>query len=63
MAYKIYSKAGADHGAYEAASPVEALAIMHRDAGYDVEVIDGEIVFRDTETARLCGGLSDWSIE
>lgn len=60
--YKIESKAGETMGTFEGASAAEALAAMHRDAGYDVRAEDGALVFRSDEDERLCGGLDDWRV-
>lgn len=62
-AYRIYSRCGIDHGAYTGASKADALAAMHRDAGYPVKVTpSGRLAFPDAETAALCGGVDQWDI-
>lgn len=61
---------GADFGIYETESqsdeiaPLDALASMHRNAGYDVAVSeDGtELVFASEADAALCGGLDAWRV-
>lgn len=62
MAYEIESTAGVIMGVYEGATPAEALAAMHRDAGYDVRAEGDRVVFPDAETERICGGLDDWLV-
>lgn len=67
--YHIWSKAGHDHGIWEAESAVEALAAMHADAGYPCYVMAGEeeITFRGgcnlgSDGQDLCGQLEDWDV-
>lgn len=63
-AYHITSKAGADHGIWHGSSEAHALAAMHREAGYDVEVDeDGDLTFASEDDAAQCGDVSDWIIE
>ena len=61
---------GADFGTYasDAAGDVaalEALASMHRDAGYDVAIDETgtELVFASEGDERLCGGLDVWRVQ
>lgn len=61
--WRIISKAGQDHGGWPASTAVEALASMHVDAGYQVHVQGDELVFPDTETRQVCGGIGDWTIK
>lgn len=61
--YQITSKAGADYGEWTADTAAEALAAMHRDAGYDdVTALGDEVVFPDSETEEMCGGLDAWLV-
>ena len=55
---------GADFGTLEAGSEVDALATMHRMAGYDVAVSeDGEeLVFASDSDRDLCGDLDAWIV-
>lgn len=56
---------GDDYGVYRGADAAEAVAAMHRDAGYpQVRAKAGELVFPDEETALLCGNLGEaWAAE
>ena len=63
MKYKIESEAGEDMGIYEGTTKTEALAAMHRAAGYDVKVLDDELVFKGDKDEELCGGLDAWSVK
>lgn len=56
---------GADFGTVEAGSELDALATMHRDAGYDVAVDETgtELVFASEGDERLCGGLDVWRVQ
>jgi len=61
---------GADFGTYTSdaagdVAPLEALASMHRDAGYDVAIDETgtEFVFASESAARLCGGLDVWRVQ
>jgi hypothetical protein len=61
--YYIEGKAqGAVMGIYQGADPAEALASMHRDAGYDVRAEGGSMIFGDDETRELCGDLDAWHV-
>ena len=63
-AYEITTESGFFHGIYEGSSPAEALAAHHVDAGYPGVRAEGDtIVWPDSETERLCGGLDRWTIE
>lgn len=50
------TNSGADLGTVEADSAIEAHAAMITDAGYDVSVVNGELVFADAESARIDDG-------
>lgn len=64
MKYKIESKAGEEMGIYEGATETEALAAMHRDAGYDVTVDEDDVlVFARKSDYEICGGRSDWYVK
>lgn len=56
--YKITSDQGAEMGTYEGESELHAVAALHRDAGYDVRVDDGELVYDSAEDKRICGDVS-----
>jgi hypothetical protein len=61
--FRIVSSAAVDHGVWPGADPAEALAAMHREVASDAILArDGEVVFPDEETARICGGLDVWSV-
>ena len=60
--YEITSSTGNTMGTYEGTTPAEALAAMHRDAGYRVRVDGGEIVFASEGDAEVCGGLDAWTV-
>ncbi len=70
--YQIYSTAGEDYGIWQGATPAEALAAMHREAGYSCQVQDEQIVFDDDCNLSspgptgyredLCGQVEDWDI-
>ena len=66
MTYRIWSKAGLEFTEWTpivADSPAEALAIIHRDAGYVVSVLDDDVVFSNSDDAAACGYVSDWIIK
>ncbi len=55
---------GADYGVFEGTDKAEAVAAMQREAGYRVEAKDGELVFPDDETAKLCGDIGEaWAAD
>lgn len=60
--HEISNKYGVPLGWYRAESEEAALAQMHQDAGYDVRLHEGELVFPDAETERLCGGRGKWRV-
>jgi hypothetical protein len=60
--YNITSKSGANYGDFEGATPAEALAAMHRDAGYRVSVEGDEVAFASDADREFCGGVDDWTI-
>jgi len=63
MQYRIYSKAGVDHGVYEAHSADHAFVRMCQEAGYYVTIDDaGTITYPDSDTRDLCGLPSAWDI-
>ena len=62
MKYKIESEAGEDMGIYEGTTKAEALAAMHREAGYNVHVLDDKLVFVSDEDEALCGTVDDYYI-
>jgi hypothetical protein len=63
MTYKIESKAGQQMGEYEGATAAEALAAMHRDAGYSTVRAEGDhVIFPDAETADICGDVDAWIV-
>lgn len=64
--YRIASKAGQYHGEYQGQTPAEALAALHRDAGYHgvhYNAEDDRIIWPSEETRGLCGDVGDWVIE
>lgn len=64
--YRIHNlHSGATFGEYEGEDAAEAVAAMHRDAGYPgVRAENGRLTFPDDETARLCGDIGEaWSAE
>lgn len=63
MTYAITSRDGVPHGDWEGKNKAEALAAMHREAGYTVAVEDGDVVFEDDDTGRLCGYVGDWHFD
>lgn len=63
MYFSIRSSGGQLMGAYNGVSRADALAAMHRDAGYPRVRAEGEeVVFPDEDTAELCGGMSRWTV-
>ena len=67
MTWRIESKAGVNHGTWTGDTPAEALVRMHREAGYDVQVLIDRtgtetLLFASDEDAEICGGLDDWHI-
>jgi len=61
-AYRIETKDGFGCGVWLGANEAEALAAMHRSAGYAVLVVDGRLVFSDRVSGWLCGGLDAWVV-
>lgn len=64
--FRITSRStGADFGCFEAGSELDALATMHRDAGYEVTLDETgtELVFASEGDERLCGGLDVWRVQ
>lgn len=60
--YRITSTGGADYGIWEGASEADALAALHRDAGYECRVEGGRIVFADETAERGAGQVEDWIV-
>lgn len=60
--FQIFSKSGVNFGVYEGETAAHALAAMHRDAGYDATVEDGDIKFASDSDAEICGGIDAWSV-
>jgi hypothetical protein len=60
--FNIISKSNANHGDFEGATPAEALAAMHRDAGYRVSVEGDDVAFASDADREVCGGVDDWTI-
>jgi hypothetical protein len=61
--YEISTLLGySSFGHYEGRTPADALAAMHRDAGYRVAVEDGELIWHDDADEVLCGGLDRWHV-
>ena len=63
--YSISNRStGADFGTFEAGSEVDALATMHREAGYDVAVREdgAELVFASDADRDLCGDVDAWIV-
>jgi len=61
--YRIYSEAGVDHGTWQGHDAAEALAAMHREAGYDVYADKGRLVFQHAADRKVCGDVEDWIVE
>jgi len=62
--YRILNRStGEDFGTYEGVCDADALAAMHRAAGYDV-TIDGheDLVFESDYDTDTCGGFERWSV-
>lgn len=55
--WQIYSKAGVDMGEWEGETKDHALAAMHREASYVVDVIDDELCFAE------CGRVENWDFD
>jgi len=53
---------GTSYGTYQGRTPADALAAMHRDAGYRVAVEDGALIWHDDADEALCGGLDRWTV-
>ena len=53
---------GTTFGHYAGRTPADALAAMHRDAGYGVTVEGGVLVWHDDADEVLCGGLDRWHV-
>lgn len=60
--FRIESKAGVEMGVWSANTRAEALFAMHREAGYDVTLIDDELLFKGDTDEALCGGLDCWYV-
>jgi hypothetical protein len=56
-------RTGLDYWIYAGYCAADALARMHRAAGYvAVRAERGELIFPDAETARICGGFDSWCV-
>ena len=64
ISFRITSKSAQDMGIYQGASEVDALAAMHRDAGYDVTLDETgtELVFASESDRELCGDVDAWTV-
>jgi hypothetical protein len=64
ISFRITSKSAQDMGTYQGASEVDALAAMHRDAGYDVTLDETgtELVFASESDREICGDIDDWTV-
>lgn len=60
--YNITSQSSLDYGIFDGDTPADAFAAMCRDAGYDVTVVNGEVVFASDRDAEECGHEEDWFI-
>lgn len=58
--WKITGRQGDDKGIWQGDEPINALASMHRDAGYDVDVEGGRITGADADEV---GGIAEWFVE
>lgn len=63
--FQITSRAGLDMGEWEGETKAEALAKLHRDAGYQCTVDqDGDDVeFESESDAELAGYVGDWHFD
>jgi hypothetical protein len=63
--YQITSTQGADHGEWQGETAGDALAAMHRAAGYTVQydAAADALLFAAPADVALCGTLSDWTVE
>lgn len=60
--FNITSRAGVDFGIWDGETKAEALAALHREAGYECRVEGDDVAFDDEDTERLCGHVADWHI-
>jgi len=61
--YEISTLLGtSSFGHYAGRTPADALAAMHRDAGYRVVAEDGELIWHDAADEAICGGLDLWTV-
>ena len=60
--YNITSQFSLDYGIFDGDTPADAFAAMCVDAGYDVKVVNGEVVFASEGDAEECGREEDWFI-
>jgi hypothetical protein len=61
--YEISTPRGtSSFGHYKGQTPADALAAMHRDAGYRVVAEDGELIWHDAADEVTCGGLDCWNV-
>ena len=62
--WTITSKAGVNMGIWEGETKVEALESMHREAGYELAIVQGErLIFRSADDEALCGNVGDWHFD
>lgn len=60
--YEITAEGGRCLGFYRGDTRTEALAAMHRDAGYDVTVAYDELFFARDGDDELCGTVADFHV-
>ena len=60
--YNITSQFSLDYGIFDGDTPADAFAAMCVDAGYEVKVVNGEVVFASEGDAEECGREDDWFI-
>lgn len=63
--YRIMSKAWVDFGFYQGRTEAEALANMHKDAGYQVEYHEysDSLIFKRPDDEEVCGNVDDWEFK
>jgi len=61
--YEISTLLGtSSFGHYTGHTPADALASMHRDAGYRVTVEGDTLIWHDAADEAICGGLDLWQV-